>query len=420
MLGAWIRVGVFLALLTLAATDRSLTLWAGTAAAALLAARLLLDPTLTRLRIRQALEPAEVFVGEHVRVHLWVTNRTLLPLPVLHCEVCVPRRLGGRPLRWLLGLAPRDTQRTAFPLQAAARGVYLLGCVNLEVRDWFGLWRRRGFVEAPLWLTVFPRPLAAAVPPPPPRLPAGERPQPASPFLAWEPAGLRPYRRGDPLRWIAWKASAHRGDLVVRVFPPVRDRSHLILLDLRPAAWPGDPTVWSERALSLAAGWVLQAAVRGEPVGLHAWGCAVRFRPDPEVQGGEGGQAPASRRDAVAPAAALELPVRRGERARQELLRALALLHPADGPPFAPGALAAARRTPGSGLLWICGRADGEVLRAAASARRDGHAVSLFVAHGAIPSQAPAGVQVWPLQLEDMEAAAPQRAHAHGASMGDG
>jgi len=211
---------------------------------------------------------------------------------------------------------------------------------------------------------------------------------PTSPFRALEPAGLREYRRGDPVRWIAWKASAHRGDLVVREFPPVRDRAHLLVVDLRSAPWPeADREVWVERALSLAARWVLRAAERDEAVGLYAWGRAVRFgppgtAPPPEAPG------------------AVDLPARRGPRHRRDVLRALALLQLADGPPFLPGALAALRRSPQSSVLWLAGRVDEETLGGASLAARQGHAVSLVVPRPRTPGPLPSGVRVWPLPEE--------------------
>ena len=424
MLSPWVRVTVLLALLTLAASDRALTLWAGACAAALALGGLLLGPLLDALAVSQSLDPGEVFAGEASRVHLRVTNRSVLPLPALRCEIGLPRRLGKRPPRWLAGLAPGETLEATFRLRAGARGVYHLGSVAVEVGDWFGLWRRQGSVDAPLWLTVYPRPLPAQVLPPAPQLPAGERRRPSSPFRAWEPAGLRPYRRGDPLRWIAWKASAHQGDLVVRVFPPVRDRAHILVLDLRLSTWPEAARAqWVERALSLAAAWTLQAGERDEALGLYAWGAAVRFRPEQPHEEPRGTRARSGARlaakgggagvpagaDTPAPAsvgalgpAAVDLPARRGARQRREVLRALALLHPADGPAFARGALTAMRRSPGSGVLWICGRVDGDVFAAAAAGARAGHAVALVVAGGGLPPDPPAGVSVWPLPLEEV------------------
>ncbi len=430
LLSPWVRVTVLLALLTLAASDRALTLWAGACAAALALGGLLIGPLLDALAVSQSLDPGEVFAGEAPRVHLRVTNRSVLPLPALRCEIGLPRRLGQLPPRWLAGLAPGETLEATFRLRAGARGVYHLGSVALEAGDWFGLWRRQGTVDTPLWLTVYPRPLPAHVLPPPPQLPAGERHRPSSPFRAWEPAGLRPYRRGDPLRWIAWKASAHQGDLVVRVFPPVRDRAHLLVLDLRLSTWPeAAHAQWVERALSLAAAWTLQAGERDEALGLYAWGAAVRFRPEQPPVERQGTRARSPARPAaeaggtvgrhaegapvgagtlaLSPAGApgrgaVDLPARRGARQRREVLRALALLHPADGPAFARGALAAMRRSPGSGVLWICGRADADVFAAAAAGARAGHAVALVVAGGGLPPDPPTGVSVWPLPLEEV------------------
>ena len=431
MTGAWVRVTVLLALLTLAASDRALTLWAGACAAALALGGVLLGFVLDALAVSQALRPAEVFAGETLQVFLRVTNRSVVPLPALQSELGLARRLGQRPLRWLVSLPAGETLETVFSVCAARRGVYHMGSVALEAGDWFGLWRRQATVDAPLWLTVFPRPLAPALLPPPPRRPAGDLRQPASPFRAWEPAGLREYRRGDPPRWIAWKASAHRGELVVREFPPVRDRAHLILLDLRPSAWPESGRAqWVEHALSLAAAWTLRAAERDEPVGLFAWGALRRYRPEDTpspsrgAPGGSGHGVPSSLGAEMAGAAArgtvpapvvaappamawvrdgvalaIDLPARAGPRHRRALLGVLALLEGADGPVFTPAALRALRASPGSSVLWVAGCADDDSRVAASAAARAGHAVALAVVPSGQAGAAVPGVAVWPLEL---------------------
>jgi uncharacterized protein (DUF58 family) len=414
VLAVWVRVTLGLLALTLLARDRALTLWLGTLGAAWALGGLLLGRVLDTLAVRQAVSSSEAFAGETVTVHLRLVNRSAFPLPWVRMGQVLPRRLDRHPPGWLASLPPGAAFQVSYRLRLPHRGLYRIGCVELEAGDWFGLWRRRGYVDLPLWLTVYPRPLEAGLLPPPPRLPEGQRPLPTSPFRAWEPAGLREYRRGDPPRWIAWKATAHRGTLVVRELPPVRERAHVVVLDLRPGRWPAaHRQVWIERAVALAAAWVLRAAERDEPVGLFTYGSLAHQEPD---EAGATGQV---RPPLPAGPAAVALPARRGARHRRELLRLLACLEPAEDPSFARSTLAALRRlAPGASVLWIAGRADEEAVRAAAAAVRAGHAVALAVAGegggrpgtsrpgsaAGPPAVAAPGVTVWPLPFGEDEA----------------
>ncbi len=422
----WVRTAIVLAFLTLVARDRALLLWAVVAIVALLAGAPLLDHILRRLTVSQALSSADAFTGDTITVHLRVTNRSRLPLPWMRLREVCARRLQLAPPSWLVSLPPGETFEIQYPLPLPARGVYRIGRVEVEVGDWFGLWRRTGDVELPLWLTVFPRPVSPGFGETPPRRPDGERRQPTSPFRAWEPQGLREYRSGDPLRWIAWKASARHGQLVVRHFPPVRDPAHLVVLDLHPGRWPErQRELWHEQALSVAADWIVRRGVHDEPVGLLAHGSAARHEPPPP----EAPSAPGDHRSrrpghAVLPARRvahlgrepldvgplrLEVRARRGAEHRRRLLAALAALEPQEDAAFARTVpVTAPRLASHASILWLAGRADPDVLAAARTLAVAGNAVWLLVAGQGLPQSDPApGVRVWRLRLEEAEADAP-------------
>jgi uncharacterized protein (DUF58 family) len=76
--------------------------------------------------------------------------------------------------------------------------------------------------------------------------------------------GLRPFRSGDSPRWIHWRTSARRGELMVREYENATTDNLILVLDLcvdpevpnlagEPAPWTRDPTLLLERAVSLAA-----------------------------------------------------------------------------------------------------------------------------------------------------------------------
>ena len=125
----------------------------------------------------------------------------------------------------------------------------------------------------PLGLIAFRRdvPLDAAMPPclvyP---TPLGKEPLPsptratgkdASPEAS-DPAGARPYRAGDPLSRIDWKASARSPALLTKEFDG-GERDPVLRLDL--AATPGPDL---EARLSQLCAWVLEAQRRGLTFGV--------------------------------------------------------------------------------------------------------------------------------------------------------
>jgi uncharacterized protein (DUF58 family) len=93
------------------------------------------------------------------------------------------------------------------------------------------------------------------------------------------PEGLRGYRRGDPLRWIAWKKSSHAlasgAGLVSR--EPAQGRAPDLWLDFDLS--PGLQALAAEARLSRMAAWVMlaeqQAAAQGQLYGLRLPGTTL-------------------------------------------------------------------------------------------------------------------------------------------------
>lgn len=420
---AWLWVSALLLVLTLVARDRVIGLWLGALLAAAALGLLMVGRLLNGLRVREALVPQEVFAGERLTLRVRVINPTLLPVPLLRVQVHFPRRLAEPTVRWLAALPPGEMLDLTLPLRPVQRGVYALGQTRLEVGDWLGLWRRAGEVPAPLRVYVFPAPDVGPLPLAQPRQLHGETSVPWSPVVAWQPVGLRPYQRGDPLRWMAWKASARHGQLMVRQFPPVRQHAHLLVLDLRPSVWAAarsGAVAAVERALGVAAAWTVRAVGADEPLGLYAWGEPRIFAvaPGDGAAGDEGppsqgaqlrprqlpeGRQPAAAHsgDALVPGrpSLVQLAWRPGVAQRRSVLRLLALLHPAEGPPLAPAVLRLMTRlAPGASVLWLAGRCDADTARVAVQARQAGHRMILVVAGGGGAAEIP-GVTIWPLPV---------------------
>ncbi len=80
-----------------------------------------------------------------------------------------------------------------------------------------------------------------------------------------DPRGVRPYRRGDPLRRVHWALTARHGELIVRELQSNSVPRVQVVLDTRPAAHAGSgpdgSREWAIRvAASLAEGWIGQGA----------------------------------------------------------------------------------------------------------------------------------------------------------------
>ena len=235
------------------------------------------------------------------------------------------RRLVGRSFR-LPDLPPGADAALWIPVPTSTRGLLTLHRVGLWCEDPLRLFARRVAVAPPAHAVVHPVPADAGRPPSAASRP-GARPAPGSrpPTQAVsgdELSGLRPYAPGDRLTRLHWPALARAGELMVREFVEPDAGSLMLLVDLRPGVHAGASI---DDVVATAAGLGLDALGSGATVEL----CTST-----------------GDRVSIAPNAA----------GRHTLLRALALLGPADPLP------AVARRwgaRPTDGAVWATGRVDG-------------------------------------------------------------
>jgi len=160
-----------------------------------------------------------------------------------------------------IDLPGHASRRTSLEIPAPRRGRLRVRQVRLATDFPFGLFRAWAWLHPDCSGIVYPAP--AAHPPPPP----GGGPEDAAGH--WEEqrgeddfAGLRPFRRGDSPRRIAWKAVARGGALVVKQFSGSPRGS--AWLD-----WDAVPGVPAEERLSILCRWVLDAHAGGEAFGLR-------------------------------------------------------------------------------------------------------------------------------------------------------
>ena len=209
------------------------------------------------------------FAGEPAMLEVVITNpgRERLAL-ALHFE---DRGAHGRAFAW--SDVPAGGQASArVSLVPAHRGWHPVPAMVVETVFPFGLFRAWTVWRPAARVLAWPRP--EATPPPLPvsaSTPADERASSRS--AGSELDGVRPWRRGDSMRQVAWKKVARSGELVSR------ETSGSVQRELW-LAWADAQTGDAELRLSRLTAWLLQA----EREGL-AWGLRLPGRELPLGQG---------------------------------------------------------------------------------------------------------------------------------------
>lgn len=180
--------------------------------------------------------------GESFTVSLKVSNGAWLRTPIQRWHDRTPRGVAGSPSASLPALAGRgdaaSSARLSYAAVAERRGVVEIGPMTVERSDPFGLLLSERTVGGTEPLTVLPRitPLDAAG--------SGRSSAGDVATVAWrsghgyDDVVTREYRSGDALRHVNWRASAHRGELMVRQEQSSDEARALVVLDTRRETYP--------------------------------------------------------------------------------------------------------------------------------------------------------------------------------------
>jgi uncharacterized protein (DUF58 family) len=154
-------------------------------------------------------------------------------------------------------IPPGATRRCAYQGRLALRGRYEFGPVRLSTRFPLGLVRRTIVLDDRSSLVVYPR-IG--------RLTLGwtrrygeaehgsRRVTHRQGLIEGDYHGLRDYRAGDSRRWIHWRTSARRGELMIKQFEQQRNQDLCLLVDLWQPENPSPKDLASvELAVSFAA-----------------------------------------------------------------------------------------------------------------------------------------------------------------------
>jgi hypothetical protein len=232
------------------------------------------------------------FWGEAVSVTVHLANNGRLAIPWLQLHESVAIELaadqtGGR----VITLPGRADYEFSYVVHAHRRGYYRLGPLLLKTSDLFGFFPEQSGALRPDYLTVYPRIWPISQLGLPSRLPFGTI---ASHQRLFEdparPMGTRPFRSGDSLRQINWKASAHSAGsaqsshtrhLLVKTFEPAISLETAVLLNLHLGDYVRrDRRYTIEWAIEVAASLAAHLINLRQPVGLISNGIDPLYRLD--------------------------------------------------------------------------------------------------------------------------------------------
>ncbi|HEX3614575.1 MAG TPA: DUF58 domain-containing protein [Sporichthyaceae bacterium] len=222
--------------------------------------------TENNIRCRRSIEPTRVQVGEETRVTLQLENTSGLRSGRLLAHDVLPRRISVAQPRFVIErLDGHATREIRYVLRPAVRGRYQVGPLTVRVGDPFGMSEiARAFpaVETLIVIPVvehLPQVLLGG------EWTGGDDSSPSAIRTAGEDdIGIREYHRGDPLHRINWRATARRGELMVRQEEQPRQSRATLLLDARWSAHRGEGATSSlEWAVSAVASLAIHLHRRG-------------------------------------------------------------------------------------------------------------------------------------------------------------
>jgi uncharacterized protein (DUF58 family) len=236
-----------------------------------------------RLTAQRRVHPARLFHDAEGLVELRLRNAGRLPTATLQVEDTAPSSItdGSRFVR--SPLAPDGVAVLRYRLHGRHRGRFTIGPLTVRLRDPFGIAARGHRFGSTDDVVVYPPVwrLSAAVALGGTQGSGGEgRPRPLA--SGDELANVRDYVRGDDLRKVHWRSTAHRGKLMVRQDESRATPTATVVLDTRAAAHAGHgPSSSFETAVSTAASVTFHVSERGYGVRLLTAPLAGAPRPVP-------------------------------------------------------------------------------------------------------------------------------------------
>jgi uncharacterized protein (DUF58 family) len=218
-----------------------------------------------RLALVRSVSPHRIGVGQSAEVTLHLRNEGRGPTGLLLLEEQVPYSVGTRPRFVIDRMPPTWERRVSYRVRSDVRGRFVLGPVTVRAADPFGLVELDRAFRSTATVTVTPKVVALPV--------IGlagswtgsgdNRPRDFAGGSA-EDVTVREYRRGDDLRRVHWRSSAHAGELMVRREEQPWQSRATVFIDNRAHVHRGAGAASSlEYAVSAAASIVAHLVQRG-------------------------------------------------------------------------------------------------------------------------------------------------------------
>jgi uncharacterized protein (DUF58 family) len=194
-----------------------------------------------RIGLTRAVSPTRAIAGSPIRVKLELQNLARGGATILLAEDHTPPALGP-PTRFVLARLSSGRKVTVtYSLQAAVRGRYEIGPMQLRVSDPFGMCETSRSFTSVNQVTVLPQYWALGA-----SLGggtwggSGDSTTRAAAVQGEDDVATREYRDGDELRRIHWRSTAKRNQLMVRREEQPRQLRATVLLDSRGSGHAGE------------------------------------------------------------------------------------------------------------------------------------------------------------------------------------
>jgi len=260
----------------------------------LLAAVAVASASRAGIAVRRRVDRSEIEMGEAVDASVSLHNAKGLPAPWIFWRDQIETGIDVEGETCAFETLPaRGEALLTYRLHSTRRGLFRIGPAVIEASGPFGLVRRFRVEPDVRFLTVYPRTVALGQ-----GWPLGHQPihqVPRRRSLFEDPSrflGVRPFRPGDGLRRIHWRATARSGELQVKVFEPAILAGALIAVEMGSAAYPdlkegepeGDPRV--EAVITAAASLADFVLAGGQQVALLSNGADAAERYPEDWSGG--------------------------------------------------------------------------------------------------------------------------------------
>jgi uncharacterized protein (DUF58 family) len=223
-----------------------------------------------RLGLVRSMSPTQVSAGQPARVQLDLSNDGRTPLGTLLLEDHIPYVLGTRPRFVIDRMGPKWRRHVEYQIRSDVRGRFTVGPMRVRLSDPFGLVEMNRTFQTTSTFVVTPRVV------PLPLVPlsgvwtgSGDNRPRAFASGSAEDVTVREYRRGDDLRRVHWRSSAHAGELMVRREEQPWQSRATLFVDNRVFAHRGLGAASSfEHAVSVAASIAVHLVRRGFSIRL--------------------------------------------------------------------------------------------------------------------------------------------------------